>query len=355
MTDVPSSGPPRLTVVVCSYNGAAGVDRVLAALARTSLAEALDVVLVDDGSTDGSAEVGRRHGVRVISHPSNRGLGAARNTGLAAVVTDLVAYLDDDCEPAPDWAYRILGPYVNESTMAVGGAVVPRGTDGFIAEYMVRNNPFEPLGLDLAVRSDIPYRFARYLARTWRRSPRSGQRQVYSILGGNMSFRTNALRKVGGFDASMRFGSEDLDVCMRIRAAFGDECLVFEPTARVFHHFKPGLNDALRRSRAYGRGHPRMLAKHPEMRPTIFPLPIATLGLLAFSLRRPKVALAVAVLPHAVHPRGLLAFADGEPQALLDPYVTLLQEAAFDIGVLDGLRQARSGGGWCPRPATKRL
>ena len=75
-----------LTVVICSLNGAAGVDRCLRALAGQTIRSRLEIIVVDDGSADGTSEVGRRHGARVIRHPVNRGLAAARNSGLSGVV-----------------------------------------------------------------------------------------------------------------------------------------------------------------------------------------------------------------------------------------------------------------------------
>ena len=342
MADMPAEAATKLTVVVCSFNGADGVDRVLGALSRQTIAESMHVVLVDDASTDGTAAVGRRHGVKVISHASNRGLGAARNTGLAAAQSSIVAFLDDDCEPADDWAARILQGFENEGAVGVGGAIRTCGVDSYLTGYLTRHSPLLPLELELADRADVPYRFARYLLRNWRGSAPSGTRWVFSIVGANMAFRAEALQQLGGFDDDMRFGSEDVDMCLRIRAAYGDRCLLFEPSAVVDHHFRPGLRDTLRRSWSYGRGHPRMLAKYPQMRPTVFPLPIAVLGLLAFSVRRPKAALLAAALPHVVHPAGLLSSAHGDPRILLDPYAALLQEAAYDVGILDGIRQSRS-------------
>ena len=72
-----------LSVVICSLNGAAGVDRCLHALAAQKDVE-LQVIVVDDGSTDDTSDVAREHGVTVIRHEVNRGLAAARNTGVQA-------------------------------------------------------------------------------------------------------------------------------------------------------------------------------------------------------------------------------------------------------------------------------
>ena len=340
-----SSRQPALTVVICSLNGSLGVERVLLALARQTIAADLDVVLVDDGSTDDTAEVGRRLGARVESHGENRGLGAARNTGLRAAQGRVIAYLDDDCEPLPDWAERLVGAHVAEDVVGVGGELVPTAPPGFMRAYLNRHNPLRPLELDLAVREDVAYRLGRYLVRNWRVEDPSGRRRVFSLVGGNMSFRIDALEDIGGFDEAMRFGSEDLDACIRLRAAFGDTCLLLEPSARVRHHFPGDLGDNLRRSRAYGRGHARMLAKFPSMSPTIFPLPVVTLGLIALSLRYPKALAAALAIPHLVHPAGLRDSLREGPAALADPYVACLQETAYDLGVLEGLLARRPAGG----------
>ena len=87
------------------------------------------------------------------------------------------------------------------------------------------------------------------------------RRDVYSVLGGNMSFLRQALIDAGRFDERFSFGDEELDLCIRMRRAFPSGRIVFLPEARVGHHFKPSrrsmkpsLHDTLRRSWAYGRG-----------------------------------------------------------------------------------------------------
>jgi GT2 family glycosyltransferase len=342
---------PALSVVVCSLNGAAGVERALGALARQTIAASLQVVLVDDGSTDGTATVGRRRGVDVVSHSENRGLAAARNSGVAIARGDIVAFLDDDCEPEPDWAAALVAAHAHAGAevVGVGGQIVGSGPARYMIGYLNRHNPLRPLELDLAVREDVGYRFRRYLARNWGSAP-TGRRRVFAFAGANMSFRVEALEGVGGFDASMRFGCEDLDVCMRVRSRYGDDCLLLEPAAKVVHHFEPTLGDTLRRSRAYGRGHALMLAKYPTMRPTLFPLPVAEAGLLALAVRWPTAVVAAAVLPHLIHPRGLRHAGPRDPWTVMDAYVACLQEAAYDLGVMEGLRNRAGDGRRRPRP-----
>src|ERR1700761_1868908 len=109
-----------LAVVICSLNGEDGVRRCLVALLRQTIRRRLEVIVVDDGSIDGTSDVARAYGARVIRHPVNRGLAAARNSGIRAASASLVAFVDDDCEPEPEWAERLVAAY-SEGVIGVGG------------------------------------------------------------------------------------------------------------------------------------------------------------------------------------------------------------------------------------------
>ena len=98
----------KMSVIVCSLNGAAGVDRCFRALAAQTVRSSLELILVDDGSTDATSAIGHAHGATVIRHATNQGLAAARNSGLDAAKAPIAAFLDDDCEPEPQWAEQLL-------------------------------------------------------------------------------------------------------------------------------------------------------------------------------------------------------------------------------------------------------
>ena len=182
-----------LSVVICSLNGAAGVDRCLRALAAQKDVD-LQVIVVDDGSTDETSAVASEHGVTVIRHEVNRGLAAARNTGVAAATAPVVAFLDDDCEPEPEWARELLDAY-EDGVVGVGGSVVPCAPEGYMFDYLRRNNPLLPLELDLAHSEKLLYRLYLYLLRQWQSAEHHGKRDVYSLVGANMSFVRSALQR----------------------------------------------------------------------------------------------------------------------------------------------------------------
>jgi glycosyltransferase involved in cell wall biosynthesis len=331
----------KLSVVICSLNGAAGVDRCLRALARQTIVSTLELIVVDDGSTDTTSDVARAHGATVVRHLTNLGLAEARNTGIDAATAPVVAFLDDDCEPEPKWAEELLTGY-EEGVTGVGGSILSGCRDGFILGYLGRNSPLKPVEANIAKSDSLSYRLYLYLGRQWAERQQSVRRNVYSLVGANMSFLRQALIDAGGFDHRFGFGGEDLDVCIRMAKTFPSGRLVFVPEARVVHHFKASMTDTLRRSRAYGRGSARLYRKWPSVPPTIFPGPLLVLTLLLMARRLPSLGVAAVAVPHLLYPRGLRgAIANRSGSSVLDPYVQLAQEMCENIGFFEGLWRFR--------------
>lgn len=327
----------KMSVVICSLNGADGVDRCLRALAKQTICFSLELIVVDDGSTDATSNVGRAHGAIVIRHSTNRGLAAARNSGLAAATSPVVAFLDDDCEPEQMWAEQLLTGY-EEGVIGTGGSILPAGHYGFITHYLERNNPLMPQEANLAKSDRLIYRLKLYLLRQWTRTDEFAPREVYSFAGANMSFLRQALIRVSQFDERFRFGGEELDLCIRLRRMFPSKRLVFVPSAQIGHHFEPSMHAILRRSRAYGYGSARLYRKWPSMPPTFFPGPLLVLVMLLLSKRFRPLAMAAVVIPHLLYPKGLhYAISSRSGVSLVDAYMQLAQETCGNIGFLEGL------------------
>jgi len=336
-----------LSVVICSLNGAEGVDRCLRALSAQKDVE-LQVIVVDDGSADDTSGTARQHGVTVIRHETNQGLAAARNTGVRAATAPVVAFLDDDCEPEPEWARELLAAY-DAGAVGVGGSVVPCAPAGFMLGYLQRNNPLLPLDLSLARSQKLPYRLYLYVLGQWKSQERDDKRDVYSLVGANMSFLRSALLETE-FDERFRFGAEDLDLCLRMPRDYPGSRLVVTPAAVVKHHFVPSLRDTLRRSKGYGRGCARLYRKWPSMRPTIYPGPVLVLALLVAAVFFPPLLIAAVLLPQLMYPKGLrLAVTLRRPAAALDAYVQLAEEATGNVGYVRGMWTYRH---LVPEPAT---
>jgi glycosyltransferase involved in cell wall biosynthesis len=332
-----------LSVVIPSLNGASGVERCLRALRAQTAWPDLEVIVVDDGSTDATSQVAAAGGAFVVRHPASRGASAARNSGIAAASAPYVAFLDDDCEPCPEWASRLIANY-RDDVVGVGGSLLVCPGPGIVLGHLSRHNPLDPQEMELAVSGSIPYRFWLYLRRQWSSQRRSGSRPVHSMPTANLSVRRDALLGIGGFDERIPgIASEDDDLCYRLRRANPGSQLIFEPAAMVTHYFKPSLRDTLRRRRFYGRGSALMFRKWPQVPPTFFPFPVVVAGILALSVRYPLLLAATAVAPQVFYPQGIrAAIRGGGPACLLDAYLQLLQEACDDAGFVQGLWEFRN-------------
>src|SRR5205809_152715 len=134
---------PSVSVVVPVLNAARTLPSCLAALDRLDPGPT-EILLVDNGSTDGSLELmqkftdGGRHARRRLLHEQRRGASVSRNTGLRAARGDIVAFTDADCAPEMDWLAQLVQPLADPSVGAAAGRVVGSGrtvTEQFCALY----------------------------------------------------------------------------------------------------------------------------------------------------------------------------------------------------------------------------
>jgi glycosyltransferase involved in cell wall biosynthesis len=139
----------RIPVVIPAKDEEATIGGLLDGISKVVLAgHELAPIVVDDGSTDATAVIARRRGATVVSHPRNRGLGAAVRTGLrAAVETDAiaVAYLDADLEYSPEDIPRLLEPILAGRADYVLGSRFLGGVRGMRLYRRVGNFAFTAL------------------------------------------------------------------------------------------------------------------------------------------------------------------------------------------------------------------
>ncbi|MDA8359207.1 MAG: glycosyltransferase [Actinomycetota bacterium] len=335
---MPEPRAPAVTVVVCSYNGATTIGACLEALERQSVRDLAQVVVVDDGSTDGTGDIARSFGFDVVVHPVNLGISRARNSGIAVASAPVVAFTDDDCIPDDRWLEALLSGHRREGVVAVGGPVEIYRVETLVHQYFVEYNPLAPLEVELAKHSSLLARVGLYLRRMWLPRTDAEARAVYSFAGANMSFKKEALDAIGGFDERMTFGADDEYVCAKVRERFPRSPLLFEPDAVIRHDYAGTLSDLLRRNFSYGRGHARAYLLGSEHRwPIVFPLPMAVVVCGALLGRRKWVVL-LPVLALFLFPQGpRSAVRHRNPAYLTFSFLRLLEETAHNAGMLSGL------------------
>jgi cellulose synthase/poly-beta-1,6-N-acetylglucosamine synthase-like glycosyltransferase len=141
---------PGVTVLVPAYNEAASVgDTIQSLLAQT--VPAAEIIVIDDGSTDGTAEVAGRYGVTVVRPPKNTGSKAgAQNYAMAMVTTEFTMAIDADTIVAPDAIERFMAVMRDETIAAACGFVVPRHVKtvwerGRYIEYLLAFSFYKPI------------------------------------------------------------------------------------------------------------------------------------------------------------------------------------------------------------------
>lgn len=336
--NVSESDAPTVSVVICSYNGAATLGTCLEALDNQTIRHHAQIIVVDDGSQDQTAAVAGSFDVELISHDRNRGTSAARNTGILAARSAIIAFTDDDCVPRENWLEELVRCYERNEVAGVGGSVLPTRTKTFMDRYLVDNHPHAPLELNLAAGSSIMYRLGLYLLGNWSRTAEKTSRPVYSFAGANMSFRREVLDAVGLMDDRFTFGSDDERICEMVREQFPDMVLWFEPQAVVNHNYIATFRDGFRRNFAYGRGDAHYyLLERGRSWPAVFPMPIAVL-LGAAVARRPRNLVLLTILLHIVLPQGVLGtLRHRRPSHLAFSFVRLFEESAHNAGLITGL------------------
>jgi mycofactocin system glycosyltransferase len=215
-------------------DGGARLGELVAALAAEG-----SVIVVDDGSGDGSAERAERAGARVLRHEVSRGPAAARNAGLAAAGTDFVAFLDADCEVAPGWRRGLAGLLAADPELALVAPRVRSASGGSaLARYEEAGSP-----LDLGPHPSLvgPDRRISYLP-------------AAALLGGR-----EALLKLGGFDESMRFG-EDVDLVWRLLDV--GKRVRYAPSREVLHRPRQSVAAFARQRAGYGGSAPELALRH---------------------------------------------------------------------------------------------
>jgi cellulose synthase/poly-beta-1,6-N-acetylglucosamine synthase-like glycosyltransferase len=226
---------PRISVVVCSHNGSRTIRACCESLLELDYPD-YEVIVVNDGSTDGTAAIADSYGFRVIS-AAHAGLSQARNIGMEAATGEIIAYTDDDTRADPQWLSYLAAEFMRTDHAGVGGPNISPPGDGFVADAVL-NAPGGPIHVLLS------------------------DREAEHIPGCNMAFRKACLQEIGGFDPQFRAAGDDVDVCWQLQAR--GWTLGFSPAAMVWHHRRASVRSFLKQQLGYGRAEALLEVKWPE-------------------------------------------------------------------------------------------
>ena len=265
---------PDVTVLVPVRDRAVLLSRCLAALG-----DSYPVLVVDDGSEDPGAvaDVAASYGAALVRRQVNGGPGAARNTGLLSVATDLVAFLDSDCVPGPGWIERLAAHLADPAVAAAAPRMVavPAGPS-WAGRYTTATCCLDLGGAETRVVPGTRVAYVPTAALVVRRAALVQGAGAGSGRGGGAGARTV-------FDPALRWG-EDVDLVWRLHAAGWR--IRYDPAVRVSHHEPDGWAALLARRFRYGSSAAPLALRHPgQVAPLVLhPWPALTVaGLLAGS------------------------------------------------------------------------
>ncbi len=325
-----------ISVAIPARNAESTLPLCLEALARQTVpSERLEVIVVDDASTDGTARVAEgAAGVRVFRQLQNRGPAAARNRGVREARGEVLVFTDADCAPLPDFVERLTAPLLADP--AIAGA---KGT--YVSEQR------ELVARFVQLEYEDRYR------RTARVQAARGRIDFVDTYAA--AFRRDDFLAVGGFDESLRV-NEDNDLSYRL--AEKGKRIVFVPEARV-RHFGHARSLAAYARKKYTIGWYKapVLRRHPSKAvsdshtPQVLKLEIALAWLvLALAAAAPlslvPVAAAAGLFAATTVPFAARAASRDAAVALAAPLFLFVRSLALGAGLAVGAlaqRRRRSG------------
>lgn len=209
----------------------------------------LEIIVVDDGSTDDTVTVVKSFGVTVVSNEESKGQAFSRNMGEANANGEILAFLDSDCTVHPDWLKEITQFFSLPGLGGVGGFVASYFRESLIDRY---EEAFSSLNMGQHIIFD------------------SNSVSNFYLPSCNFFVRREVFQEIGGFKPGMHLG-EDVDLSWRIREK--GHALLYLPFGVVSHKHRNILGKMLKRRFEYGTSESDLYLHHPEKK-KLFPVPL---------------------------------------------------------------------------------
>jgi GT2 family glycosyltransferase len=318
---------PSVSVVVPTYRRRASVVRALTALAHQDIpAGEFEVIVSVDGSGDGTKQAIEAfptpYALRVVDGP-HRGRAAACNAALALAAGEVIIILDDDMEPAPECLSRHRRHHAQGTALCVMGGVPVR-----------IDHDTSPAARFMA------WKFDTHLEKLAQPQHVFGLRDFYS---GNTSIRRDVLLNVGLFDeAFTRYGNEDLELSLRLRAA--NVRLLYDPDALAHQHYEKSLAALTRDTFEKGTTAVLLTRSHPS---AFDELQLANYDAHSRGWRALRAALIRATRAYGAVAGAVLAVAralERAPIAQRPMFYILLLDYFYWLGVQSALTEAPPSG-----------
>ncbi len=272
-----------MAIVVPVHDGAETLPTLFDALDRVDRIREAEIVIVDDRSRVGSAEIARARGFRVVERALRGGAAAGRNTGARSTRAPILLFLDADTAPPPDTLARVVEPFEAEDVVAVVGVYARRPlNDGFWPRYK-------------AVQAESYHRHSPVTVISW-------------IWGSMSAVRRDAFDEAGGFDE--RYAGADLEDVELGRRLSQLGRVVLERRFVVGHHFPETLGANVRNHFERGRHWARLYVESGRFDNYLTTRRMAASRVAAamLALGFPIALLAGGAIPRIVPIAGLLAY-----------------------------------------------
>jgi GT2 family glycosyltransferase len=212
-----------VSVIVCTYSQRRWEALLMAAasVARQTHPALETIVVIDHNAKLFERARATFQGARVVENDGERGLSAARNTGLKAAHGEIVAFLDDDAVADNTWLEELVCAYEDPKVIGAGGVARPRWVEGRAPRW-------------------LPREFYWTVGCSYRGLPTRAA-PIRNPIGANMSFRRAVFERIEGFVTGIGrvgripLGCEETELSIRARRAYPEGVVLHVPTARVEH------------------------------------------------------------------------------------------------------------------------